>query len=102
LNAIELSKAIQESEFILCRSGYSTLMDLLMLNKKMMLVPTPGQTEQEYLANYLMQSNLAISVNQNVFNLKAILEKVNKFQFVQREVKVFNEQKLFNILNSLK
>lgn len=38
---------------VICRSGYSTLMDLYLLNKKnLVLVPTPGQTEQEYLAGH--------------------------------------------------
>ena len=43
---------VQESECLISRSGYSTLMDLLYLNIPAVLVPTPGQTEQEYLAKY--------------------------------------------------
>ncbi len=49
----KLSEIISQSQKIICRSGYSTLMDLHLLGKKeMILVPTPGQTEQEYLAKY--------------------------------------------------
>lgn len=49
----ELKELILHAETVICRSGYSTLMDLYILNKKkLILVPTPGQTEQEYLANY--------------------------------------------------
>jgi hypothetical protein len=49
----ELSAAITRSKTIVCRSGYSTLMDLDLLGKKeLVLIPTPGQTEQEYLAEY--------------------------------------------------
>ena len=44
---------IEESELVICRSGYSTLMDLSLIGKSALLVPTPGQTEQEYLAGYL-------------------------------------------------
>jgi spore coat polysaccharide biosynthesis predicted glycosyltransferase SpsG len=40
-----------ESEIIISRSGYSTLMDLKVLNKKSILIPTKGQKEQEYLFN---------------------------------------------------
>lgn len=48
-----LSELIHESDTIICRSGYSTLMDLHLLGKnKLVLIPTPGQTEQEYLADY--------------------------------------------------
>lgn len=49
----ELSAAITRSKIIVCRSGYSTLMDLDLLDKKeLILIPTTGQTEQEYLAEY--------------------------------------------------
>ncbi|MBK7310502.1 MAG: hypothetical protein IPI93_06840 [Sphingobacteriaceae bacterium] len=52
-NANELSQLIAESKTIVCRSGYSTLMDIYLLEKKeLILIPTPGQTEQEYLAEY--------------------------------------------------
>lgn len=48
-----LSQLIAESETVICRSGYSTLMDLHLLGKgKLIVIPTPGQTEQEYLADY--------------------------------------------------
>lgn len=52
-NAIQLSEIIAASKIIVCRSGYSTLMDMNVLGKKeLILIPTPGQTEQEYLAEY--------------------------------------------------
>lgn len=52
-DAARLSQLICDAETIVCRSGYSSLMDLHHLEKKrLMLIPTPGQTEQEYLAGY--------------------------------------------------
>lgn len=52
-DAKELGQLIQMADTIVCRSGYSTLMDLHALQKtKMVLIPTPGQTEQGYLAAY--------------------------------------------------
>lgn len=53
LNAAQLSDALQKAKLVICRSGYSTLMDLAVLGKKALLIPTPGQTEQEYLAAHL-------------------------------------------------
>lgn len=41
---------IASAETIISRNGYSTLMDLQFLKKKAILIPTPGQLEQEYLA----------------------------------------------------
>jgi len=50
----ELVAAMMGAEKIICRSGYSTIMDLdrLGLLHKAEFIPTPGQPEQEYLAKY--------------------------------------------------
>ena len=53
-----MAGVILSAKYIICRSGYSTLMDLMALGRKALLVPTPGQTEQEYLANYLGQQKI--------------------------------------------
>jgi uncharacterized protein (TIGR00661 family) len=47
----ELERAINRSEVIVSRSGYTTIMDLAALGKKAFFIPTPGQYEQEYLAS---------------------------------------------------
>ena len=46
----QLQSAISQSSMILCRGGYSTIMDLDVIQRRALLVPTPGQTEQEFLA----------------------------------------------------
>lgn len=51
LSVDELSQLYADADVVICRSGYSTLMDLEFLGKKALLVPTPGQSEQEYLAS---------------------------------------------------
>jgi len=51
----ELKSLVLNSEEIVCRSGYSTLMDLMFCGKKALLIPTPGQYEQEYLARRMKQ-----------------------------------------------
>lgn len=43
---------LSNATHIICRSGYSTIMDLELLNKKAILIPTQNQPEQEYLADY--------------------------------------------------
>ncbi len=80
LSSNELKKYMDESELILCRSGYSGIMDLLSMNKPAILVPTPGQTEQEYLAAYLKQKNIFYSVPQKEFNLPVALKKNKSFE----------------------
>ncbi len=65
-----MSHAINQSEMVISRSGYSTVMDLMKLNKRSILVPTPGQTEQEYIGKMLSQKELASCVAQKDFNFQ--------------------------------
>lgn len=55
LHAMALLPELQQAALVICRSGYSTLMDLAVCGKKALLIPTPGQTEQEYLSEYLRE-----------------------------------------------
>ncbi len=73
LPAFELYKSIVESSYIICRSGYSTIMDLVTLKKTALLVPTPGQTEQEYLADYLTERGWFKSIKQENFTISEAL-----------------------------
>jgi uncharacterized protein (TIGR00661 family) len=81
LSATSLNKAIQQSEMVICRSGYTSIMDLIKLQQKAILVATPGQTEQEYLAAYLMERKIFLSVPQNNFSLTGALQKASGFYF---------------------
>lgn len=80
LSADELNIAFQQSEWIISRSGYTTIMDLIKLGKKAILVPTPGQTEQEYLAHYLMQKKMFYSLEQDKFSLDLIFDSISGFK----------------------
>ena len=60
-------------------------MDLVKLGSKSILVPTPGQTEQEYLAAELLQNNIALSFPQDHFSLKQSIAAAKAFPFVQWE-----------------
>ena len=60
----EMRRLISSAGIIVCRSGYSSLMDLASLGTKAIVVPTPGQPEQEYLAKKMKEENLLYAVNQ--------------------------------------
>src|SRR4030095_9343394 len=81
LPAKELNEEIEKAEWVISRSGYSTIMDLAKLQKKSILIPTPGQTEQEYLAKKLFQKEAAFSVTQREFSLNEALEEAKKFNY---------------------
>lgn len=79
--AEELNREMQEAEFIISRSGYSTVMDTVALQKKCIFIPTPGQTEQEYLGQYLMSKRIALCISQKNFSLTSVLEAARNFQY---------------------
>ena len=81
LPASQLEEKTQEASFVIARCGYSTVMDLAALKKKSVLIPTPGQTEQEYLADHLMQRNFALCIPQKKFRLKQALEFAQRFNY---------------------
>ncbi len=72
LTGKDLENTINSSNLIISRSGYTTVMDLAKLKKKAFFIPTPGQFEQEYLAQRLTLNKLVPSCNQNDFTLKKL------------------------------
>jgi hypothetical protein len=56
-------------------------MDLMVLRKKAILIPTPGQTEQEYLAKYLLEKQYFFSIEQDHFSIEKTLEAYKMFPY---------------------
>lgn len=79
LNGSELSEAMQSAEWMISRSGYTTIMDILKIQRKTMLIPTPGQTEQEYLAKSLSAQRIFFTSKQDEFSLDSMLRFANAF-----------------------
>ncbi len=76
LTSDDLNEVLLASKAIVCRSGYSSIMDLAVLGKKALLIPTPGQTEQEYLADRLSEAGLFVTQRQDQLNLEEGLKQV--------------------------
>jgi UDP:flavonoid glycosyltransferase YjiC (YdhE family) len=79
LGAQDLQEAIRSAKIVLARSGFSTVMDLVHLGGKAVFIPTPGQTEQVYLAKRLMERKIAYSVPQEHFDLGIALRESEKY-----------------------
>jgi hypothetical protein len=77
LNKDALKEKILASKAILSRPGYTTLMDLAAIGgKRAIFIPTPGQTEQEYLGMYMDSEGCAVSYPQKGFSLKEAWRRV--------------------------
>lgn len=90
----ELESTLNSSKRVVCRSGYSTIMDLSVLQKELIVIPTKGQTEQEYLANY----------HSGAFQVETLQEhQIQEFDFFKRDIpklpktEIKIEQELFSL-----
>jgi len=79
LDSEALNRTMLAAEIIVTRPGYSTIMDLDVLGKRAIFIPTPGQTEQEYLAAELKRSGKFYIQEQDNFSLVDALEQVKHY-----------------------
>jgi uncharacterized protein (TIGR00661 family) len=86
LTAPELNSVLMGARMVVSRSGYSSVMDLAALGKNAILVPTPGQTEQEYVAARLRTANIFYSEEQSSFDLTRALEQSRSFSGWTKDV----------------
>jgi UDP-N-acetylglucosamine:LPS N-acetylglucosamine transferase len=96
MTSSELEKAINESEIVLSRSGYTTIMDLYQLEKKAFFIPTPGQYEQLYLAEKFKEENVAPNCYQGNFSLEK-LSKIKNFKGFSKIENKTNYKELFSL-----
>ena len=101
LNGKELAAQIQRAKYIICRGGYTSLMELIPFQKKLILVPTPGQTEQMYLAKYWSDQNWATSFDQSTFNLAEALKQAANKHYAWPRCNEFSTNALAATLNAL-
>lgn len=97
LNRKEVQEYVDESEFLCLRSGYSSLMDLSVWRKPALLIPTPGQAEQEYLADYLAEKFYISTVKQATLSA----EQLNKTPHSTDSLPDYDENMLERSLGSI-
>lgn len=78
LDAKDLAEAMRGAQHIVSRSGYTSLMDLVALGRSALLIPTPGQNEQEYLARLHGGSGAFITQDQSELDLGEALEQLGQ------------------------
>lgn len=78
MDSEELVNTFLKSKYIVCRSGYSTILDLAVLKQTALMIPTPGQTEQEYLGEWMHNENLIVCQNQNEIDIPKAIEQLKQ------------------------
>ena len=95
LNSEALNQAMVNADLVVCRSGFSTILDLAKLNKKAVFVPTPGQTEQQYLASYFLENKRAFAMNQETFDISTAMMEIDNFEEIKQMNFSVDWQQLF-------
>jgi len=72
-------KMLNRARLVVCRSGYTTVMELAELGRKALFVPTPGQTEQVYLGNFYEERGYFHTVDQYKLDLPRDIEKAKTY-----------------------
>jgi uncharacterized protein (TIGR00661 family) len=88
---------LNRTKLVISRSGYSTIMDLAVINTKALMIPTPGQIEQQYLAEYNTVKEKIYSVNQSSIDLKRDIELAKKTKGLKMHCSA--EKTIENIMN---
>ncbi|MBN1183269.1 MAG: hypothetical protein JXB49_13340 [Bacteroidales bacterium] len=105
LGSKSLVQEINKSKIIICRAGYTSIMDMAILGTKALLIPTPGQTEQEYLARHLKKLGYFDFISQkelsliNTLKLKSILDSLKECKEIPDELRRVNLAKLSDIFS---
>lgn len=77
---------ITRSDVVICRSGYSSIMDMCATGCRAIFIPTPGQTEQLYLAKLHGNAGNAIDINQSEFNLFSSIERAKTIKGFDNQI----------------
>lgn len=92
----ELQTTINSSNMVICRSGYSSIMDLIQLEKKAFLIPTPGQYEQEFLAKKMQRDGVFPYISQSNFDFKKWVE-IDQFSIYKNQKTAVDWAVLFRV-----
>lgn len=96
------NELMNRAKVVISRTGYTTILDLVELNKKAILFATPNQSEQEYLADFFSSKNyFVIGEDEKNFDLQKLIFKLAETrEFPTREKTAEALQKIDGTINA--
>jgi predicted glycosyltransferase len=82
---------VANNNYIITRSGYTTLMELAFWQRPAILIPTPAQTEQVYLAKYITQQGYHTYIEQNNLQLSKLEQSLQLLQALPTQAMVYKK-----------
>lgn len=86
LNSQQLRTYFTKAQYVISRTGYTTVMEIMSWQKPSILIPTPGQTEQELLGKILAAQGLAYVFDQNAKDYPQEIKNAMSFAFQQKKL----------------
>ena len=96
--AEQLNRLMCDASLVISRAGYTSVMDALALKKRMLLIPTPGQGEQEYLGKHLSETGIAPVLQQQQFSLAGALRLSASFAYAFPDIALQDYETALNEL----
>lgn len=84
----EMQKLICSSAYIIARSGYSSVMDYAVTASRVIFIPTPGQPEQEYIAQRMQRSETAVCLPEHKLTKQAIENLLTDLKSYEKKYEV--------------
>ncbi len=97
----ELTQLIKQHKYVVCRPGHSTLSDLYYCGAHFGVISTPGQPEQEYLAQRITSMGIAPNQEQKNINVTRLIADIDKFTGFKGKNQRSLTELWTNVLNSL-
>ncbi|KAA0005321.1 MAG: glycosyltransferase [Thermoplasmata archaeon] len=99
----EREDVLNRAKLVVSRSGYSTILDLAVIGVKALMIPTPGQIEQEYLGSYHNQRGTFYSVDQEKVDVVRDIEVAKRRTGFTRKVDVDESvEKIMDVIVNVK
>ena len=100
LDRKSISDIMKRAKYVVSRSGFSTVNELFVLKKKALMVPTPGQTEQEYIAGYLHRQGLFGLCKQEDLDLQHLPELTDPSN-IMTDIPINDLDHIMNVLDKI-
>jgi uncharacterized protein (TIGR00661 family) len=101
LSRVSMQDEILKSKYVITQSGYTSVMDFVKLKKKAILIPTPGQPEQEYLAVLMEKSKCFIIEQRHTFNLNDSIGRLNQLDEQFPDVEKIPHENFIEIIHGI-
>ena len=99
LHEKRLESFISRSKVVICRSGYTSILDMVRMEAKACFIPTPQQPEQKYLAKRMKEKGWFHGVSQKDFRLNDLKKAAEKSPFQSPDFHEKMERVIYDFLN---